>query len=126
GRGRHEDRSPAGERVPLQELLPRAAAAPARRPAAADLSRLRVRIRPPRRSTWLRLLAAVTSGGLAAVSRPSLDIGPLAWIALVPLFCAWRNRRPRACAGYAFLAGALYYTIVCSWIWYFGAIAIVP
>jgi apolipoprotein N-acyltransferase len=85
-----------------------------------------VRIRAPRRSTWLRLLAAVASGVLAAFSRPSLDIGPLAWIALVPLFCAWRTRRPRACAGYAFLAGAVYYTIVCSWIWYFGAIAIVP
>jgi apolipoprotein N-acyltransferase len=85
-----------------------------------------VRIRAPRRATILRLVAAAGSGVLAAASRPPLDIGPLAWIALVPLFCAWRSRRPRACAGYAFVAGAVYYTMLCSWIWYFGAIAIVP
>jgi apolipoprotein N-acyltransferase len=85
-----------------------------------------VRFRAPRRATILRLAAAAVTGVLAACSRPPVDIGPLAWIALVPLFCAWRTRRPRACAGYAFVAGAVYYTILCSWIWYFGTIAIVP
>jgi apolipoprotein N-acyltransferase len=60
------------------------------------------------------------------LSRPPLDLGPLAAVALVPLFIVWRDRGPRASAGYAFLAGVVYYTLLCSWIWYFGAIAIVP
>ena len=37
-----------------------------------------------------------------------------------------RTRGPRAAAGLAFVAGVVYYAIVCSWIWYFGAVAIVP
>jgi apolipoprotein N-acyltransferase len=45
---------------------------------------------------------------------------------LVPLFIAWRDRGARASAGYAFVAGAVYYALTCSWIWYFGAVAIVP
>lgn len=81
---------------------------------------------PSRRSTLLRLGAVVLAGALTALSRPPFDIGPLACISLVPLFVAWRDRGTRASAGYAFLAGAVYYSIVCSWIWYFGTIAIVP
>ena len=63
---------------------------------------------------------------LLALSRPPFDLGPLACVALVPLFVAWRGRRPRGAAGLAFVAGVVYYAIVCSWIWYFGAVAIVP
>ena len=37
-----------------------------------------------------------------------------------------RPRRRERRAGYAFVAGAVYYAIVCSWIWYFGTVAIVP
>jgi apolipoprotein N-acyltransferase len=68
----------------------------------------------------------VASGVLLALSRPPVDVGPLACIALVPLFVAWRGRTARATAGLAFLAGAVYYATLCSWIWYFGTIAIVP
>ncbi len=74
----------------------------------------------------LRFTAAAGSGLLLAASRPPLDLGPLACVALVPLFLAWRGERPRACAAYAFVAGVVYYGLLCSWIWYFGAIAIVP
>jgi apolipoprotein N-acyltransferase len=63
---------------------------------------------------------------LAALSRPPADLGALACVALVPLFIAWRDRGPKASAGYAFLAGVVYYTLLCSWIWYFGAVAIIP
>jgi apolipoprotein N-acyltransferase len=63
---------------------------------------------------------------LLALSRPPADLGPLACVALVPLFVAWRGRRPRAAAGLAFLAGVVYYCLLCSWIRYFGAVAIVP
>ncbi len=83
-------------------------------------------MRRPRRATVARAAAAAGSGLLLAISRPPLDFGPLAGIALVPLFIVWRDRRPRACAGYAFLAGAVYYSITCSWIYYFGAAAVIP
>ena len=83
-------------------------------------------MRRPSRPTLIRCGAAAGTGVLCALSRPPLDLGPLAAIALVPLFVVWRDRGPRASAGYAFLAGVVYYTLLCSWIWYFGAIAIVP
>ncbi len=73
-----------------------------------------------------RVVAAIATGLLLALSRPPVDLGFLACIALVPLFLAWSDRGPRASAGYAFLAGAVYYTVLCSWLWYFGAVAIVP
>jgi apolipoprotein N-acyltransferase len=87
---------------------------------------LRVSAAESTRATWLRVAAAAGSGALLALSRPPVDIGPLACIGLVPLFIAWRDRRPRATAGYAFLAGVVYYALVCSWVWYFGAVAMVP
>jgi apolipoprotein N-acyltransferase len=42
------------------------------------------------------------------------------------LFVAWRGRRPRAAAGLAFVAGVVYYCLLCSWIRYFGAVAVIP
>jgi apolipoprotein N-acyltransferase len=83
-------------------------------------------VRRPGRPTLIRCGGAALTGVLCALSRPPVDLGPLAAIALVPLFVVWRDRGPRASAGYAFLAGVVYYTLLCSWIWYFGAIAIVP
>ncbi len=83
-------------------------------------------MKPPRRATVLRWLAAIASGLLLALSRPPFDYGGLALVALVPLFVAWRDVRPRTAAGLAFVAGAVYYAIACSWIWYFGAVAVVP
>lgn len=39
---------------------------------------------------------------------------------------AWRDRSPRSAAGLAFVGGVVYYTLLTPWIWYFGAVAIVP
>jgi len=83
-------------------------------------------VRPPRPATLARVVAAGASGALLALSRPPVDIGPLACIALVPLFVAWRGRSPRAAAGLAFIAGVVYYGALCSWISYFGAVALIP
>jgi apolipoprotein N-acyltransferase len=83
-------------------------------------------VRLPRPPTLVRVGAAAASGALCALSRPPFDVGPLACVALVPLFIVWRGRGPRASAGYTFVAGVVYYSILCSWIWYFGTIAIVP
>ncbi len=80
----------------------------------------------PRPATVARVGAATASGLLLALSRPPFDIGPLACVALVPLFVAWRGRSVRQSAGLAFVAGVVYYAIVCAWIWYFGAVAIIP
>ena len=80
----------------------------------------------PRPATAARIAAAVASGALLALSRPPFDVGPLACIALVPLFVAWRTTTTRAAAGLAFVAGVVYYATLCAWIWYFGAVAIVP
>ena len=102
-RGRHQDRAPPGERVPLPELLPRAPSAPARRRDPHDLPRLRVN-----RSTAARLGAAAVTGALLAAARPPLDLGPLACVAFVPLFVAWRGqRRARRPPAYAFVAAAV-------------------
>jgi apolipoprotein N-acyltransferase len=70
--------------------------------------------------------AAAASGILLALARPPFDLGPLALVALVPLFLAWRGRGPRGAAAYAFVSGAAYYAVLVSWSWYFGAVAIVP
>ena len=73
-----------------------------------------------------RLVAAAASGALLACARPPLDLGPVAAVALVPLLWAWRDRSPRVAAGLAFLAAIVYYALLTPWIWYFGAVAIVP
>jgi apolipoprotein N-acyltransferase len=78
------------------------------------------------RPTVARLGAAVVTGLLLAAARPPLDLGPLACIAFVPLFLAWRGRGPRGAAGYAFVAGVAYHAWLMSWSWYFGTVAIIP
>jgi apolipoprotein N-acyltransferase len=73
-----------------------------------------------------RFAAAAASGVLLALARPPVDLGPLALVALVPLFWAWRDESPKRAAALAFVAAAVYYGILDSWTWYFGAVAIVP
>ena len=73
-----------------------------------------------------RLGAAAVTGVLLAAARPPLDFGPLACVAFVPLFVAWHGRGPRATAACAFVAAAAYYSLLMSWSWYFGTVAIVP
>jgi len=54
-----------------------------------------------------RFGAAAVTGALLAASRPPLDLGPLACVAFVPLFVAWRGQRARTTAAYAFVAAAV-------------------
>jgi len=67
------------------------------------------------RPTVARLGAAIVTGLLLAAARPPVDLGPLACIAFVPLFLAWRGRGPRGAAGYAFVAGLAYHAWLMSW-----------
>jgi apolipoprotein N-acyltransferase len=78
------------------------------------------------RPTVARLGAAIVTGLLLGAARPPLDLGPLACVAFVPLFLAWRGRGPRGAAGYAFVAGVAYHAWLMSWSWYFGSVAIIP
>jgi apolipoprotein N-acyltransferase len=50
----------------------------------------------------------------------------LAFVALVPLFVAWRGSGIGGRAALAFIAGTCYHAILVSWTWYFGTVAIVP
>ena len=73
-----------------------------------------------------RFAAAAATGVLLALSRPPADLGLLALVALVPLLWAWRGATPRGAALLAFVAGCVYYGMLVSWAWYFGAFAVVP
>jgi apolipoprotein N-acyltransferase len=70
--------------------------------------------------------AAALSGVLLALARPPFDVGPLALVALVPLLWMWRDVGPRRAALLGFVAGVVYYAVLVSWTWYFGAVAIIP
>ncbi|GIU87782.1 MAG: apolipoprotein N-acyltransferase [Acidimicrobiia bacterium] len=78
------------------------------------------------RARAARLAGAIASGLALALARPPADLGPLALVALVPLFVAWRGRPARGRAGLAFVGGVVYFGTLVSWAWYFGPIAVVP
>lgn len=78
------------------------------------------------RARLARLGGAAGSGIALALARPPGDLGPLALVALVPLFVVWRDHGPAARAGLAFAGGVVYFGLLVSWAWYFGPIAIVP
>lgn len=73
-----------------------------------------------RRAGWMRLAGAVASGGLVALLFPPFNVGPLAWLALVPLLVAlWSVRGARAGRrGFllGWLAGALSFGAQFWWI----------
>ncbi|MBI2170187.1 MAG: apolipoprotein N-acyltransferase [Actinobacteria bacterium] len=84
-----------------------------------------------RRLGGLGLPAA--TGVLGAIAFPPFDLGPLALVAPIPLFVAWRegggNGRaggPRRAAADGFIAGFVFFGIVISWSWHFGVVAYVP
>lgn len=71
-------------------------------------------------------VAAAVSGLLLAAAFPTLDWGPLALVALVPLLWAWRRAGPARGALYGFISGVACFGVVLWWSVYFGAVAIVP
>lgn len=58
-----------------------------------------------RRKFFIRLGAVICSGLMVTFSIPPLDWNFLAFFALVPLFLAIYDRRPRVAAGYCFVFG---------------------
>jgi apolipoprotein N-acyltransferase len=61
-----------------------------------------------------------------AVANPPLDIGPLAFVALIPLLWGLRGARSRRGALLGFAFGLTYYGIVLYWILRVGVIAWLP
>lgn len=80
------------------------------------------------RPRWVRRLVPATTGLLAASALPPLDLGPIIFVAPVPLLMAWRSRGAdvRGAAADGFVAGVAYFAFVVSWTWYFGAVAYFP
>lgn len=65
------------------------------------------------RSLWMKLLAAVISGLLAAGMFPPFQIGFLVWIALIPLLAALWSFEPERAGWKGFLTGWLAGTASC-------------
>jgi apolipoprotein N-acyltransferase len=80
----------------------------------------------PRRRRALGLLGSVLTGLLWYAAGEPLGFGPLAWVALVPLFLAvFGERRWRWCFLYGLASGLVYFALHLSWIFIFGWMAFV-
>jgi len=70
----------------------------------------------PSGAVGLRLVSAVLSGLLLILCFPKADLGPLAFVALVPFLRLFPFERSRAAIGYGFLCGMVYFAGVLYWI----------
>ncbi len=62
--------------------------------------------------------AGVLSGILLRLAQPSIDIGPIAFVGLIPLVVVSRSTRRGIVAGTA--CGLTYYGLLLSWVWPFA------
>ncbi len=70
---------------------------------------------------WLLIVLAAASGLLLFVSHPPVDLGPLAFVALVPLFAGlFRCPRPLFGAVMGLVCGAVFFGLLLSYITMFG------
>lgn len=75
---------------------------------------------------WPALGAAVASGLLVAVANPPPDIGPVAFIGLIPLLWFARSVRPGRGALLGLAFGMVYWGVLLRWLMPFGLIAWLP
>jgi apolipoprotein N-acyltransferase len=68
----------------------------------------------------------VAAGTLLTVANPPADLGPLAFLALIPLLWALPGLGPRRGALVGFVFGLTYYGILLNWLLLFGVIAWLP
>ena len=68
------------------------------------------------RTFFQRYGFALFSGFMLALSFPSWDLFPLAWVALVPLFASTAELTPKQAAGRFFIAGWLFHSMVLNWL----------
>ncbi|HUG87636.1 MAG TPA: apolipoprotein N-acyltransferase [Actinomycetota bacterium] len=98
----------------MPELLPRQEQEPARRSEADALQGLRVASAPVRLP--VALPAAALSGLLLWFGFAPIDLGPVAFVALVPLLWAARGARARRGALLGLTFGAVYFGALMSWL----------
>ena len=70
----------------------------------------------------LRLAAAVATGLGLVLAFPGPDLGPVAFVALVPLLLATETVRPRVAAGLGLVAGLAFFGVHLRWIEVFGSL----
>src|SRR6266498_1085150 len=63
-----------------------------------------------------RVAAAVLAGAAASLAFPGPDLGPVAFVALVPLLLAIENVRPRRAAALGYLSGFVFFGLLILWI----------
>jgi apolipoprotein N-acyltransferase len=63
---------------------------------------------------------------LLNLANPPADVGPLAFVALLPLLWALRGARPGRAAAASFAFGLVYYGLLLDWLVVFGTIAWLP
>jgi apolipoprotein N-acyltransferase len=69
-----------------------------------------------RSGTALRVAAAVLAGAALSLAFPGPDLGPFAFVALVPLLLAIENVSPRRAAALGYLAGFVFFGLLILWI----------
>ena len=69
-----------------------------------------------------RYLGPLASGLLLWAAFPPLDLGPLAWVALVPLLWFIRTALPREAFWQGYLTGLVWLALTLSWITLFGVV----
>jgi len=70
--------------------------------------------------------ASALSGLLMACAFPPVGAWPFALVALLPLLWVWSSASIWRAAWSGFVFGVLFFGVVLSWSWYFGAVAILP
>lgn len=84
---------------------------------ATPLGRLAARLKP-RKPAQPRALSVIVLASLAwGFCYPPFPLGPLAFLALAPLFAALSQLRPGRAFRYAFAGGILYNTVMYWWIY---------
>jgi apolipoprotein N-acyltransferase len=68
----------------------------------------------------LRLIAAAATGLLLMLAFPGPDLGPVAFVALIPLLLAVETAPPRQAAALGFVAGLVFFLLHIWWINVFG------
>ena len=77
------------------------------------------------RFRWLVVIAAAAGVAISA-TYPPIGFWWIAPVAYAPLLWVWRRSGPGHAAVLGLVAGTVSAGIVCSWMWYFGAVAFAP
>ena len=77
-----------------------------------------------RRSLPAGIAAAGAAGLLLTTANPPTDLGPVAFVALIPLLWALRGVGARRGAMLGLVFGLVYYGVLLSWLLPFGVIGL--